>query len=100
MMLSNESIQSAVPELVVKFSIRTVLLAASVVNAPVDLTVAPTLVPFIVPPVIVTPLDVKSLAVTSPNRFIVSNADPILTMSARVSFVAIFMTFPPAPVPI
>lgn len=92
--------QSGVPIAVLRFSIVNVLFTPSVVNAPVDLVVAPIEVPFMVPPVTVTPLDVKLFAVTDPPNVRVSVEDPIFIASGVVLFVPIFMVLPVLNVPI
>jgi hypothetical protein len=74
-------------------------LAARVVNAPVDLIVAPIGILFMEPPVRVALLEDKLFTVAAPSTETVSNADPILIVSAVVLSVAILSVLPAVPVP-
>lgn len=76
-------------------------LVLRVENAPDALTDEPIGVLLIDPPVSSTLLLAKVvLALTDPTRFIVSKTDPIFTVSANVSSVAIFTILPAVPVAI
>ena len=74
-------VQRGAPASVPKFANVTSLLVAKVVNAPVDGFVAPMVVLLIAPPVIVTPFELKVLAVTAPAKVTVSVDEPILIAS-------------------
>ena len=92
-------IQRAVPVIAVKLEKVMVLFAERVVNAAVLGALAPIAVPLIAPPVMLTLLAAKLLAVTAPKMVVESSAEPMLIVSATVLFVPMLMISPALPVP-